>query len=490
MTARRLRRLAIVLTMAATALAAWGSGARGAEEDALKVFGYITEASAAALAIEYNQPSFGVPATPTFEMRFSHSIADTDSGPRSHALSSSAWPGDLGGNAPPSLVFDSFLPHDLYAESEIEDEAFTAFRDGLVEAAEQFPPYPVRAETFFPGGPHARTNDVGAGVQMRASSAQRTAEAETTGSRAGFEGLFAAGHMNSSAFAGIRDGIAVAEATSEVQNLSLFGGIIQLKNFTNTQTLTSDGEKAVRTGSVQISGLVIDGVTVLGVGPGGPVLGDQTIPWEEVRRQLRLHVEPRGIIVRFVQPQVDEVAGASGTYRMAAVEIEMNSYAMAAFADRFPEPLRSIARNPGSSVAAPVYDALPGPVQGFLDSIVQFDQSITIKLGAVALQGAASPPFTIDVPPPPTDDGGLPPLPPVGSAPVVVPSNPPTPPAGSPPPVVGTGPATLVGVVGVPGILAGLALLLALAAAGALRLLADRATSPAAAASARCTLER
>src|SRR5919108_419537 len=71
-----------------------------------KLFGYELGAQSDGISILYDQPSFGVPAKPTFEVRNFHGATALNSGPSAHALASVLWPGDVVGNAPPSLALE------------------------------------------------------------------------------------------------------------------------------------------------------------------------------------------------------------------------------------------------------------------------------------------------------------------------------------------------------------------------------------------------
>jgi hypothetical protein len=458
------------------AVAALGTGAQGAESDQLDVFGYITGAVATPVAFVYDQPSFGVPASPTFEIRYMHSESHIDSGPSGRSLSSIVWPGDLAGNAPPSLVIDTFVPRDLIAETDQEDEGWTQFRDGLVEGSSSSPPYPVRAEAFYPQTPHAQSNNVGGGLSMYARTVQRQTEAETVGSKAGFPGLYSASHLNSSTFSGIRDGIAVAEATASAKEMSLLDGLIKVQGFSTTKTLSSDGVTAKVEGSLQVSGLTIAGTRVLSLDNDGPKLGDSAIPWDQAMNVIHERLEPQGITVKIAQ-DTKSLTGPEGRSHVYGISVRLDSRAMKAFADNLPEPLRGFVTSPGSSPAGDAFTALPDAAEGFANSIVQFDQSLTVLLGDVSVSSVASPPFDFTIIPPPAGGDFTPPFspqldvpPPGGGFPVADAPGVTTPPQTFAPPT-----SPVAATTGVPVPLAVIVFLLAAMGSVGLRTLADKA---------------
>lgn len=458
--------------------------ATGAEGDQLKVFGYLTSAVATPVAFQYDQPSFGVPASPTFEVRYMHSEAHLDSGPAGRALSSIMWPGDLAGNAPPALVFDTFLPRDLITVHPQENSAWEAFRREIIAGSESSPSYPIRAESFYPQSPHASSYPVGGGIDMTSSASERTAEAMTTGSNATFPGLFEARHLNSKVFAGVRDGIAVAEAVATAKEMDLFGGVIKVQGFRSTKLISSDGHTATVEGSLQISALIVNGVRVLSIGDDGPKIGDQAVDWSQAMQALD-QLAAQGFTIKLAQ-DTKSIVGPDGRSRVFGMSIRMDARGM----EQLPDPIRSYLRSPGSSPAKPAYDALPGTGQGFADSFGAGDQSLTVLLGDVSVATVASPPFTIPDPEvPPVDGGGFPPIP-TGPTVTLPPSD-----TGTTPPTGGAGqrynpPARPVAdSKGVSTPLTVMSFLLAAGATAGLRVFADKATCAPGAAGPRCTLQ-
>src|SRR5688500_14695204 len=93
-----------IVSVAATSLLLLGIPAgppASGQEAETALLGYSVGATATAISTVYNQPSFGVPADPTFEVRKIYSISQLDTGPSGRAMGSVAWIGDVAGNAPP-----------------------------------------------------------------------------------------------------------------------------------------------------------------------------------------------------------------------------------------------------------------------------------------------------------------------------------------------------------------------------------------------------
>lgn len=462
----------------------------GAQEE-LKVFGYLTATEATPFAIEYNQPSFGIPATPTFELRFMHSAAEADSGPSSHALSSALWPGDIIGSAPPSLVYDQFIKPFVVqplidgAPSPLSDvlaEIDEGVAEGWREGFEDAPSYPIKAETLYPQGPEDQRTDLGAGIGMRSSAAERGAEAVTTASRAGFPGLVGADHMNSSAFSGIRDGVSVSEAVTTGQNVTLLGGIVSLEGFTSTLTAVSDGVEATLDGSLLINGLTLtypndsggtETVELVRVDDDGVVIGGEgAFTWEDARSFFEEQLEPHGITIE-VEEADQTLSGAMAEKAITGLSITMDSRALSAMREMLPDPVREWLTSPADSPIGPVYDELPPSLAGLVDSVVQLDQSLTLVLGTVSVSSAASPPF--ELPPPPEPPVLNPPAvaPPAIAPPLPAPAGPQAPPV----PETSSQFVAAVGVDGVPVALGIVGLFIALFGAAGLRLFADKATA-------------
>ena len=465
-----------------------GAPASGQEESGL--LGFSLGGTSTAISTVYNQPSFGIPADPTFEVRKVYSIAQMDTGPSGRAMGSLAWIGDVAGNAPPTLIFDSFLfnPTQLDQLNEPLTQLKTQLGTGFASA----PPYPVRAESFFPPG-GTKTEEVGAGAGMRSRAGDKAMEASSTTGRAGIPTVISFGSLESSSFSTIEDDVAVTISRSRITDLDVLG-ILHVDTIMTIARATSDGIKAKTESTLQISGLTIKDQTgaeqaKLTVDKKGLHFGDA--------EQDPLGVLAAQVIDKYLKPQglnlsvggaLESVEGAVGNVGVTGLILSLNSAGMKTLLDQLPTEISSALRNPSG---APVLGQLFGEggllsptLAGFLATFFQGDQTIQFIFGSSSANSAASPPLppfvTPDIPLGPDLGGVAPPLDfGTGDPGIVTPGT-----TGGPGRVLASKP---VGVLGVPASLLGLLLLAGLLGSRYLRGLADRMT--AAPAAVRCALE-
>ncbi|MGH2783862.1 MAG: choice-of-anchor P family protein [Actinomycetota bacterium] len=499
-----------------------GAPASGQEESGL--LGFSLGGTSTAISTIYNQPSFGIPADPTFEVRKVYSITQLDTGPSGRAMSSLAWIGDVAGNAPPTLIFDSFLfnPTQIEQLNELclpvpappqQEEpgpqdgfrctdpnqlnnlalGISPFKKFFGKALESSPPYPVRAEAFYPSGGTVN-EDVGGGTGMRARATDKVMESSSTTGRAGIPTVISFGTLESSSFSSIEDDVAVSISRSRITDLDILG-FVHVDSIMTIARATSDGVKAKTESTLQIGGLTIkdqNGVeqAKLTVDKTGLHFGDAN--------QDPLGVLAEQVIDKYLKPQglnltvggaLGKIDGAVGSIGVQGLILSLNSGGMNTLLDQMPEAVRTALKNPSG---APVLGSLFGEggvlsptLAGFLATFFQGDQTIQFVFGNSSVSSAASPPlpaFVDEIPPLGPDLGGgiLPPIdfgsgdPGLGGTPGTV----------TPGTLVATKP---VGVLGVPASLLGLILLGGLLGSRYLRALADRMTT--AKVVARCPLE-
>jgi len=480
----RIRRLAAVaaLTLAIIAVPG-GFAARGAETE---LFGYSIGATGAAISFLYNQPSFGVPTDPTFEVRHVYSKADLDSGPSSHGIGSVLWPGDVIGNAPPNLLFDTVLfnPTQLPQLNDPIQQVKTAGANATAGQAG----YPVRAEAFYPSNKSEDEKDVAAGVRMAASALEGRAEgASQTGG--GGAGVISFGTISSHSSSVVQKSEVVSTVVTKITDLDLFG-FVQIKSLTSSATATSDGAVGAVKGSLEILGMVIKDQTGApqlditldkkGLHVAYPNGKQEQDPLKALTDAVKQYLEPQGLTMKIGEP-LDQIDGAAASRSLAGLTLHLDAYGMGTLLKNpnFPAELRTLLQNPtGSPLLKPIFGeggVLSPTVAGFLASFFQGDQTLDFVFGSVAVQAAAAPALPdIEIPditaPPlistPPFDGGF-----GGGFP--------TGPTGNGGGGVTTLAARPVGVTGVPLGYLVLALAVAIAGATRLRLFADRVTSAA-----------
>ena len=523
----RARRILMVLAASLLLLGIPG-GLPASGEVETELFGYGMGATATALSTIYNQPSFGVPSDPTFELRKVHTVANLDSGPASRALGSILWLGDVVSNAPPSLAFDTlvFNPTRLQQLSELCFGPFPAPEDPPADrlrcsdpnfpdafalglnplkafasaATEGSPPYPVRSESFFPPG-ESDEFDVVPGAGMRSIAREDIAEAASTSGTAGVPGVITFGTLQSFSQSTITKDEAISEAWSRITGLNLLGAL-HIDSIITTARATSDGVKAKTEGTMEVTGLTIRN-------PGDPTApatrivvdetgfhapnGQNQDPLGTLAEQLfDKYLAPQGISLSLGAP-VELIEGAAGSRSITGLTVRLDSFGMRKLMDGLPPIVRQqiLAPNASGSLLAPLFDAdNPGgasfspTLAGFIATFFQGDQTTQFVFGGAAVSAVASPEIPLpDIPP-------LPEIPPILPPGITPPVDFGTGGVTTPPQAGGSGgflSARPVAVAGVPVGLLGLVILLALAGAGGLRRLADGMTS--APAAVRCPLE-
>lgn len=453
--------------------------------------GFQMDATADAISLVYDQPSFGLPAAHTFELRKVHSVSSIDSGPSAHALSSILWPGDVVGNAPLGLALDLFVQDPTSAG--YFSPLITALKGGITQLLDAyqkysgqngFPPYPIRAETFYPQGPADSDNPAGAGIMMTAHSDQSLTKSKATLQEAGLSGALSIGGTSSSTMTGIVDGNAVSEATTKIAGIDFGGGALHIDQVASTLRSVSDGAKASLTKSVVITGLEIGGQKIVVDNTGLHAGGQTQDPVGQISKQLiEKYLTPQGISLIVGKP-LDKVSGASASSSVSGLTVTLNAIGMKKIVDQMPDPFKTWLENPTLSPLSPLFNQFTPTVQGLLISPFQFDQNLSFVFGSASVGTAAAPAFNFTVPPPA--------IPAVGSVPPPAPA-PVLPAPQSPAQVLGNQlqqslAVTPVAAVAIPIGLVVLALLWMLVGATGLDKMAAVATSSAAAE--QCPLEK
>lgn len=507
---RRIRRLLIVaVATAALSGVPFGLWAIGEEEN--KLGGYQMTAQATAISFIYNQPSFGLPTDPTFELRKVHSLATTDSGPSGRALSSAVWPGDAAGNADPALILDLILfdpTRDGYLTPYVPDVR-ESMKAGITEECRTSNcTYPIRAEAFYPeaeGHPSFSSYPAGT-VQMRSRAQEGVSEATTFTNDTGEEEMLFVGGMSSYTITEVRNGVAIAKAVTHLQEVSVLG-LFSFDAIDTVAEATSDGKVAKPRTSVTITGLSIDApcrqpgadpktcaIPIFVDDKGLHVRSDTYDPTGgQALKAINDYLKPNGfdIVVTRGSGRADtEAAQAFGAVN--GLIIRMNSAGMNTLIDSIPnEEVKTWIRSPShrTSPLRPLFNLFSSTIAGYATSFTQGDQTMLIVFGDASVDAAAAPEFSFDLPDfetLPIDTGGFTSTP-VGGGDL---GGGFTGPAAQPPASGGRTfiPSVPVAVKGVPGGIGGLVALLGVLAAVVLRRFADATT--AAAPAEICSLER
>lgn len=457
----RIRRLAAVGAATLMLLGIGGISARGEEPS---LFGFTMGATSSGISFLYNQPSFGVPSDPTFELRKIYSTAEVDSGPSAHALGSVVWPGQVTGNAPPSLLFDvvifnptqidqvweTCLPPEVTGgpipvPTPLQCVGLNPTKQQLVEGTEGRSGYPIRAESFYPSDqPPTSSQEIAAGIGSQSEARENLANASATTGGAGMKGIISYGSIYSRSDSEIIKGVAVAKTVTHISNLDMFGAI-HIDSLLATATATSNGLEGKTGGSLEIAGMKIydgDGKQQLDIALDKSGFHIRTFD-ADGKAEDRVTQDPLGtiadqVINKYLGEQgfglhvgepIDLNSGASASRSLAGLTLHLDARGMKTMLDEIDKndpglDIKSTLQNPTSNhtISDPIFGegALLNPYSaGLIASFFQGDQDMNIVFGGVAVSSAASPPLpefpvpdipipSIDIPPPLTggDLGG------------------------------------------------------------------------------------
>lgn len=471
----------------------------GARAETPALSGYQMTATADAVSLLIDSPSFGVPAPHTFELHKAHATTAIDSGPTSHGLASIVWPGDVYGSAGLTLAAGIFLQDPTsarYLDCSGPAHPCVPIIDNLQKGVAQVasnlqsgcgcnPSYPFKSQAFFPQGPKDDAFNAGGGVTMTTHADQEITTATSVLQQVGFPGAISIGAMKSVATSGVIDGLATSQAESFVSNFDL-AGVLHIDGFHSIMKVVSDGSKVTVTKSQVISGLTIGGQAVTVDSTGFHAGGQSQDPVGTISKALiGQYLAPNGINITVPSPAVTQSSG-QGSINAQGVVISLSATGMQKIVKNIPLPYRTWLQSPGSSPLAPVLQQFSTFVQGLIATPTQFDQTIEIRLGDISIASAAAPAFNFPVPVPPTTPIGQVPGGQLPGGQILPPTGPGTSVPGAPQP----GGSSLVAVAAkaIPVAFVVFALLFMLAGATGLDKMATAATSSVAAE--ECPLEK
>ena len=305
----------------------------------------------------FNQPGSPIPAEPTGEMEQAYSLAEYNSGPNTHGLASLLWPGSAGANFGP-----------VYG----------------------FPAYPVRAEGFSPGTPHGSKNDYGPNTSMRAKAGPSSATASTVwqDEQQAKQGV-ATGDFATSALSIVHGDSAISLATAQVSDLTIGGGVVHVDSVITRGRAVTNGKNGRVSGGTKVLGVTVGGQSVT-VDDKGVHAGGQTAPVLDPINNgtVQQTLDQAGITLKVAKP-VDSVKGADAQRALGGLVVTFESGALNA-----------------------VVDKLPQQVQDQLRNYIQFDQTVTLEIGAVTvgsqtIGGFSFAPPPVPPPPPPGAPTGV-----------------------------------------------------------------------------------
>ncbi|MBV8160896.1 MAG: hypothetical protein JO265_08235 [Acidimicrobiia bacterium] len=362
--------LGVVLGMAGTAaLPARAAGDLG---------GYQLVASAPALELVLDSDALPVPAHPALDATMPEASSNLEAG-LGHGLASLVWPGDLAGHFGSALqqlgqLCSSTLPISIPG---VPTECVPV-PQALQSNASAFND-PVKAETFYPGGPaddQYNFTPPFPGVTMTSH-----ADANRVESMAGFAsfaapGVMTLGSVTSHSLATAGGGTATSQATSELSNVALAGGLVTIDHLKSTATEVTDGQQATGTGTTVLSGLRIGGVPV-SVDSNGLQVGSLSAAANQALHNL-------GLSIQLTTPDV-LTDGAKGSFAAPALVISYRDDQNA---------LEAAGTALGQQLAA----AAPQQIAGSLQTLAVGPQAkVSVALGGVGVAVDGSPAFTSPV---------------------------------------------------------------------------------------------
>ena len=231
---RRLVRLVIVaFLLGAVASPTAGAQTAGEEPDVSQFGGYIVSSRSNGFQVTYDSPGLLPTGSPIFQLSVPEAVATLNSGPVGYALASFVYPGPLVADLGSAL-------------------AASGQETGI-------PPYPVRAEAFFPSGPtEARQGEQG--TEMVATTAFGDSRARSSFGGLDFAPAAFVGAARSASQSVIEGDQVVSRTRTAISDVVLFGGIINIDSVITDIVATSNGTESASAGGTKVSG-----VTVLGL---------------------------------------------------------------------------------------------------------------------------------------------------------------------------------------------------------------------------------
>ena len=401
------RRRALAGLMAAAAvlgMGAVGPGAHAQEVDPTQtgeaLFGtYALEARGIGVETRYEVEGLLPGGAPVLDLTMPETLARSSSGPSGYGLASLAYPGGIFINLP-SLIDQSG-------------------GDGS-----QIPPYPIKAEAFYPSGPVEEDASQGGGQQHVVSGPLGV---DAAGSFPAVEAgpLVEVGDLASRSQTAIEGGQALGRTRVVLSDVNILGGVITIDSVVTDLVAAHDGKSGASDGGTRASGVRFLGLDAAftdeglvlteappAEGPAGPLgdvldpasgpLADAAKPVQDAIAQVFEQATPQvddllaqaGVTVTIAEPQDVEVASGAVTRTSAGLNVSMS------YKGREQEQLGMLIDSVPAQLK-PNLGPIPFPLAFFAENHIT-----GFNIGPASVSALASPPF--DVPPMP--DIAVPPI--------------------------------------------------------------------------------
>jgi hypothetical protein len=334
--------------------------------------GFTVGALAESISVQYEQPNFPVPATPSLEFDEGYSATTDNYGPTGSATASTLYPGQVVANAGSQLaLLVPGLP-------------LPAAPAWPIQAVSQYPQTPNTAATDVPGLSmdalsNANGNNATATIGNDAATAgsnggdpTKQAPSGTGNLLSGSNALLGVGGLSATSSSQAPSTTASADATATVGGISLLGGFISIGSITSTATATSDGTTGKVTGSTQVQNVSIAGEQISITANGIQALNQKSLGALPISA-LNTLLKELGITIA-VTNATDKVSGPSASRELDGLEIQVNLNALDAAANKFAS-------------------LLPKQLIAKLPVAIPNEQLITFYFGRVQVNSTASPSF-------------------------------------------------------------------------------------------------
>jgi hypothetical protein len=267
----RLRRPLVLLVLAAAGLGGTGSvaaRAQAAGETGDTLFGtYSLEARGTGVQVRYEIAGLLPGGAPVLDLTIPETLARFGSGPTGYGLASLAYPGGVIVNLS-SLIAQAGAPPGT--------DAF-------------IPPYPIKAEAFFPSGP-IETYSTQAGGEQRVRTGDLGVDTAATFPQLDANPVVKVGTIRSASRTVIEDGKAVSRTRVELGGINILGGVITIDSLVTDLVAAHDGTAGASDGGTTATGVHFLGLAARLTGDG--LILDAAPPVEGVGGPLGTLLDP------------------------------------------------------------------------------------------------------------------------------------------------------------------------------------------------------
>ena len=334
--------------------------------------------------------------TPVLDLTLPEALARFSSGPSGYGLASLAYPGGVLVNLP-SLI------------------------DQTGGDGSQVPPYPIKAEAFFPSGPTEVDASQPGGVAQRVITGELGVEAAGSFPKVEAAPAVNVGSITSVSRTSIEDGKAVSRARVELGDVNVLGGVVTIKSVITDLVAAHNGNAGSADGGTRVSGVqflgldaafTADGLVLTEAppveGPGAPLGGlldplvgplrDALAPVQDALADVLAQAVPQvddllaqaGITMRIVEPEDVEVESGAVSRVSSGLAIEFR------YEGREQQQLADLINSVPDELK-PSLGPIPFPLAFFAENHIA-----GFNLAPASVSTLATPPF---------DVGELPPLP-------------------------------------------------------------------------------